>query len=131
MVFSSFSSESRSPRETWKSSWKHSSYLCRSYTGPRVMVGEPCSRKGTFCPDRHPADLSGLHLASPRFSKNYCPDLQYLAYFFARNLWVKSLYIEKMISVRTFDLAVSKNFSNLSGFAPGRFRFFYKIRPDW
>ena len=35
------------------------------------------------------------------------------------------------ISVRKFELTVSKNFSNLSGFATGCFQFFYKIRPDW
>ena len=47
----------------------------RSTRGPQLMVGEAWSWKGTFCPDRGPADLSGLHLASARFFKNYCPDI--------------------------------------------------------
>ena len=44
---------------------------------------------------------------------------------------VKSrMYLEKMISIRRFDLAVSKKISNLSGFASGCFQIFKKIRPD-
>ena len=38
-------------------------------------------------------------------------------------------YLEKMISVRRFDLAVSKKISNLSGFAPGCFQIFLKKCP--
>ena len=53
----------------------------RTLAGPRAMVGEACSRKGTFRPDRGFVFLSGLRLASSKFRK--FGRISDLAYFFA------------------------------------------------
>ena len=47
--------------------------ICRHHPGPRAMVGEVCSRKGTFRSDRGLIFLSGLRLALLKISK-ICPD---------------------------------------------------------
>ena len=45
-----------------------------------MSAGEPWSWNGAFCPDRGPENLSGLHLASPKFPKN-CPDFWFGLFF--------------------------------------------------
>ena len=66
-----------------KKHWDHlRRFSADDFAGPRVMVGSLILKRHLL--SRGLADFSGLHLASPRLSKNYCPDFQllsYLAYF--------------------------------------------------
>ncbi|KAF8817522.1 hypothetical protein BYT27DRAFT_7199052 [Phlegmacium glaucopus] len=60
------------------------------------MVGEACSRKGTFRPDRGYVFLSGLRLASKLLSGS-----QYLAYFSPK--FVKITTDEAGMHIRYLD----------------------------
>ena len=59
--------------------------------------------------------MASLNVVSPGWNSNFN---------FPREMVV-------VVVVVVVDLAISKNFSNLSGFAAGRFQFFYKIHPDF
>ena len=94
----------------------------------RVRVGPPGKGKRSLILKRHL--FSGLHLASPRFFINYCLDCQ----IFCQKIpglagsGVK-LKLEKMISVRIGDPAVSKkkikNFEEKPGANPDKISFFF------
>ena len=66
----------------------------------RTPAGEASrwSWKGTFFRERGLANSSGLHLASSRFSKNYCPEID-MANFFAKlnsrvsRIWSKITHV--------------------------------------
>ena len=89
--------------------------------GPQAMVGEPWSWKGTFRPDRGPANLSRLHLALsdfPKFVQTFvyglflvkiCPDRRIWPKIALRrvgdfsNARIKSIGIEIALKNNSYD----------------------------
>ena len=94
-----------------------------AYYRTPVMVGEAWSWKGTFCPDSGPANLSGLYLASPRFSRKYCPDF---------HIWpIFCDFFPVLARSEIKSLRISWNFDFRLDRGSGCFKIKMKFCPDW